>query len=39
MSVRFRLVNMFEASVSIRLPIVCQKYSTRRGPPPRNREP
>src|SRR6266436_880919 len=33
MSVRFKLVQMFENSVSSRFATVCQKKSTRRGPP------
>jgi hypothetical protein len=39
MSVRFRLVNMFDASVSSLLPTECQKYRTRCGLAARKREP
>ena len=38
MSVRFRLVNMFDSSVSTLLATECQKYSTR-WLSPMNREP
>src|SRR5215831_18192906 len=39
MSVRFRLVSILEKSVKVQLPTECQKYSTRWGAPPINREP
>src|SRR2546421_462976 len=39
MSVRFRFVNAFDSNVRNRLPRLCQKYRTRCGRPPMNREP
>ena len=39
MSVRFKLVVMFDSVVSSRLPRLCQKYRTRRASVVTNREP